>query len=137
MSCVTAQTAVDVDALVKTASFSSLSSNLILLTSLTLLTSLPDSRRLISAMQAVLPSINLGLCSFSSLAWPISLMLVTVSGGMVTGMVTGGSSVLTEDRDILLPLPRIWPSISTTITTLKNVLTRCPVLDFESYGFIP
>jgi hypothetical protein len=137
MSCVTAQTAVDVDALVKTASFSSLSSDLILLTSLTLLTSLPDSRRLISAMQAVLPSINLGLCSFSSLAWPISLMLVTVSGGMVTGMVTGGSSVLTEDRDILLPLPRIWPSISTTITTLKNVLTRCPVLDFESYGFIP
>jgi hypothetical protein len=96
MSCVTAQTAVDVDALVKTASFSSLSSNLILLTSLTLLTSLPDSRRLISAMQAVLPSINLGLCSFSSLAWPISLMLVTVSRGMVTGMVTGG--VVGADR---------------------------------------
>jgi hypothetical protein len=87
---VTAQTVVDVEALVKMDSFSSLSSNLILLTSVTLLTSLPDSRRSMSAMQAVIPLINLGLCSFSSLAWPISLMTVTVSGGMVTWMVTGG-----------------------------------------------
>jgi hypothetical protein len=60
VSCVTAQTVVDVDALVKTASFSSLSSDLILLTSVTLLTSLPDSRRSMSAMKAVIPSINLG-----------------------------------------------------------------------------
>jgi hypothetical protein len=34
-----------------------------------------------SAIQAVIPSINLGLCNFSSLALTISLMPVTVSWG--------------------------------------------------------
>jgi hypothetical protein len=36
------------------------------------------------AMQALTASINLGLKSFSSLAWPISRMPITVSGGTST-----------------------------------------------------